>query len=28
MQEISAATKKVAHGDFTVRISPLHDEEH
>lgn len=28
MQEISAATKKVAHGDFTVRISPLHDEDH
>ena len=25
LQEISAATKKVAHGDFTVRIDPLHD---
>ena len=27
MQEISAATKKVASGDFTVRIAPLHDKE-
>ena len=27
LQKISAATKKVAHGDFTVRIDPLHDEE-
>ena len=24
LQEISEATKKVAHGDFTVRIDPLH----
>ena len=27
MQEISAVTKKVASGDFTVRIKPLHDAE-
>ena len=27
MQEISAATKKVAHGDFSVRIEPLHDTD-
>ncbi len=27
LQKISEATKKVAHGDFTVRIESLHDEE-
>ena len=27
LQNISEATKKVAHGDFTVRIDPLHNEE-
>lgn len=27
LQKISAATKEVAHGDFTVRIDPLHDGE-
>ena len=26
LQEISEATKKVAHGDFSVRIAPLHEE--
>ena len=27
MQAISDATKRVAHGDFTVRIDPLHEED-